>query len=75
MISETAEIGGLGQSLFERLNKCGIPAHMLTTQYRMHPVIREFPSARFYDNLLDDGCSANDDQPPAGLFGQTGIIH
>ena len=68
VISETAEKGGLGQSLFERLNKCGVPAHMLRTQYRMHPVIREFPSARFYDNKLDDGCKALDRPTPAGLL-------
>ena len=68
VISEKAEKGGLNQSLFERLNKCGIPAHMLTTQYRMHPVIREFPSARFYDNLLEDGCVANDRPTPGGLL-------
>ena len=68
VISENAEIGGLGQSLFERLNKCQIPAQMLTTQYRMHPSIREFPSARFYDNKLDDGCSKSDRPAPAGLI-------
>ncbi len=68
VISEKAEIGGLNQSLFERLNKCGIPAHMLTTQYRMHPVIREFPSARFYDNKLEDGCDASNRPAPGGLL-------
>ncbi len=68
VISERAELGGLNQSLFERLNKCGIPAHMLKTQYRMHPVIREFPSARFYDNQLDDGCLASERVPPAGIL-------
>ena len=41
---------------------------MLTTQYRMHPVIREFPSARFYDNKLDDGCQSADRPTPAGLL-------
>ena len=41
---------------------------MLTTQYRMHPVIRRIPSARFYDNRLEDGCSANDRPTPAGLL-------
>jgi superfamily I DNA and/or RNA helicase len=68
VISERAEVGGLNQSLFERLNKCGIPAHMLTTQYRMHPVIREFPSARFYDNKLEDGCEPNERLAPGGLL-------
>ncbi|OAE18217.1 hypothetical protein AXG93_4011s1000 [Marchantia polymorpha subsp. ruderalis] len=28
---------------------------MLSTQYRMHPEIREFPSAHFYNNLITDG--------------------
>ncbi len=68
VISETAEVGGLGQSLFERLNKCGIPAEMLTTQYRMHPSIREFPSARFYENKLEDGCTREQRPPPAGIL-------
>jgi superfamily I DNA and/or RNA helicase len=28
---------------------------MLSTQYRMHPEIRAFPSAHFYGGLLTDG--------------------
>ena len=68
VISDRAESGGLGQSLFERLHKCEIPAQMLTTQYRMHPSIREFPSASFYDNQLEDGCSKEQRPAPAGLL-------
>lgn len=68
VISNTAEAGGLGQSLFERLHKCAIPAQMLTTQYRMHPSIREFPSARFYENQLEDGCTKEQRPAPAGLL-------
>ena len=68
VISDTAENGGLGQSLFERLHKCEIPAQMLTTQYRMHPSIREFPSARFYENQLEDGCTKEQRPAPAGLL-------
>ena len=28
---------------------------MLTTQFRMHPEIRRFPSEAFYENKLQDG--------------------
>ena len=67
VISKAAEDGGLGRSLFERLIECGLEAHMLTTQYRMHPTICEYPSARFYDGRLEDGCSS-DERPPAAGF-------
>ena len=66
--SRTAEEGGLDIPLFERLLSNGIPAHMLTTQYRMHPTIREFPSARFYENLLEDGCTESDRPPVTGFL-------
>ena len=41
---------------------------MLKTQYRMHPTIREFPSSRFYDGKLDDGCTKSERPPPAGFI-------
>ncbi len=66
--SERADAGGLGRSLFERLIDLGLPTHMLTTQYRMHPTIREFPGARFYDGRLDDGCDRASRPPPAGFL-------
>lgn len=68
VISRVAEDGGLSIPLFERLLENGVEAHMLTTQYRMHPTIREFPSAQFYDNRLVDGCSAADRPPAAGFL-------
>ena len=68
VISEAAQQGGLGQSLFERLTECGLDTHMLTTQYRMHPTIREYPSARFYEDRLDDGCTPADRPPAAGFL-------
>eukprot|EP01122_Echinamoeba_exundans_P004835 TRINITY_DN15059_c0_g1_i1.p1 TRINITY_DN15059_c0_g1~~TRINITY_DN15059_c0_g1_i1.p1 ORF type:complete len:1155 (+),score=197.57 TRINITY_DN15059_c0_g1_i1:177-3467(+) len=43
------------QSLFARMMKNGFPTRMLTTQYRMHPDIREFPSEHFYEGRLQDG--------------------
>ncbi|KAN0003234.1 hypothetical protein ACTFIZ_009409 [Dictyostelium cf. discoideum] len=42
------------QSLFQRLQEKNQP-HMLTTQYRMHSLIRAFPSRHFYQDLLLDG--------------------
>ena len=68
IISLAAEEGGLGIPLFERLLQNGLSAHMLTTQYRMHPSIREFPSARFYDNKLEDGCEPGERPTPAGFL-------
>ena len=68
VISRNAEEGGLNIPLFERLIENGVPSHMLTTQYRMHSTIREFPSSRFYENLLEDGCSDSDRPPAAGFL-------
>eukprot|EP00971_Amphidinium_carterae_P228029 4523011-Amphidinium_carterae.1 len=33
----------------------GMEVHMLSIQYRMHPVIAEFPSWRFYNHKLETG--------------------
>ena len=68
VVSDRAQEGGLGISLFERLVHLGLPAHMLTTQYRMHPTIREFPGARYYDGKLSDGCTREERPPPAGFL-------
>ncbi|CAI5731648.1 unnamed protein product [Peronospora farinosa] len=43
------------RSLFERLESCEHPVHMLRTQYRCHPMISEFPRNYFYDGKLQDG--------------------
>ena len=68
VVSRRAEDGGLNRSLFERLIACGLTSCMLTTQYRMHPVLREFPSARFYQNRLEDGCTSSERPAPAGFL-------
>ena len=38
----------------------GMGPMLLDTQYRMHPLIAEFPSSRFYSGLLRSGISAQD---------------
>ncbi|MED5485799.1 MAG: DEAD/DEAH box helicase family protein, partial [Candidatus Thermoplasmatota archaeon] len=68
IISKRAEEAGFVRSLFERLVDAGIKPFMLKTQYRMHPCISEYPSARFYDGLLEDGVSPNERLAPAGFI-------
>jgi senataxin len=48
---------GYDVSLFERLTRAPtrLVAHMLDTQYRMHPAISAFPSRYFYQGRLRDG--------------------
>uniref|UniRef100_A0AAV1V387 Helicase ATP-binding domain-containing protein n=1 Tax=Peronospora matthiolae TaxID=2874970 RepID=A0AAV1V387_9STRA len=43
------------RSLFERLESCEHPVHMLRTQYRSHPMISDFPRNYFYNGKLQDG--------------------
>jgi superfamily I DNA and/or RNA helicase len=54
-------------SLFERMAKAGVTAHMLDTQHRMHPAIAAFPSRFFYGGRLRTAqtlSSANRPAPP-----------
>ena len=39
---------------------------LLDTQYRMHPVIADYPSKQFYQGLLHSGISAQDRPLPKG---------
>ncbi|KAL3682269.1 hypothetical protein R1sor_000291 [Riccia sorocarpa] len=55
VLSQTVGKMAYDRSMFERLQRAGYPVTMLSTQYRMHPEIRQFPSAHFYDNLITDG--------------------
>lgn len=68
VISRRSEEGGLSRSLFERMIEMGVEPLMLTTQYRMHPAISEFPNSRFYDNRLEDGINESDRPTPMGLI-------
>ena len=54
-----AGLAGLDRSLFERLATFEDPA-MLTTQYRMHRAIMEFPAQAFYGGRLEAHSSVAD---------------
>ncbi|XP_031564537.1 regulator of nonsense transcripts 1-like [Actinia tenebrosa] len=55
VMCKKAANAGLSQSLFERLVVLGIRPIRLQVQYRMHPVLSEFPSNLFYDGTLQNG--------------------
>lgn len=55
-----AAVAGLSQSLFERLVLLGIRPFRLQVQYRMHPVLSEFPSNAFYDGSLQNGVTESE---------------
>ncbi len=60
------------QSLFARMQTAGVVPTLLQTQYRMHPLIRAFPSDYFYRGLLNDGNPLTDYIKPwhqRGSFG------
>lgn len=42
--------------MLQRLAACGLPLHLLDTQYRMHPLIAEYPNKRFYNGMLLNYC-------------------
>lgn len=67
VISVEARRRGYDTSLFERLQRGGHPCHLLSTQYRMHPSIRRFPSVHFYGRALHDGdCVTHATRTPVG---------
>jgi regulator of nonsense transcripts 1 len=55
IMNKKAAKAGLNQSLFERLVNLHIQPIPLSTQYRMHPCLSEFPSNMFYDGKLQNG--------------------
>lgn len=54
IMSDNKDLTKYERSLFERLVDAGQPVVRLTVQYRMHPIIRKFPSDAFYDGKLTD---------------------
>jgi hypothetical protein len=67
VICREAELGGLAVSMFERLALCNVPVIMLSTQYRMHPMIAAWPSHQFYGGNLLSGVSADMRLPVRGF--------
>uniref|UniRef100_A0A8R1DME5 Upf1 domain-containing protein n=1 Tax=Caenorhabditis japonica TaxID=281687 RepID=A0A8R1DME5_CAEJA len=65
VLCKKAAIAGLSQSLFERLILLGIRPFRLQVQYRMHPVLSEFPSNAFYDGSLQNGVTEISKHPRA----------
>ncbi|KAM9903339.1 hypothetical protein OXX79_003429 [Metschnikowia pulcherrima] len=59
-LSGHAELPEVAVSLFERViaNETYKPEMILNMQYRMHPLISEFPRNTFYKDLLKDGITA-----------------
>ena len=45
----------------------GIEPYMLEIQYRMHPIISEFPSVHFYGGKIKDGIVAAQRPSPTGI--------
>ena len=70
VVSEEVARAGFDISMFDRLIGNGLETQILNTQYRMHPSISAFPSARFYKGLLKDGVDPLDRQlPPSHVLG------
>jgi regulator of nonsense transcripts 1 len=64
VMCKKADRAGFSQSLFERLLRgpagVRVVPHMLQVQYRMHPILSEFPSSQFYDGHLQNGVIAGE---------------
>lgn len=60
---------GLDVPLFNRLLSADIPSLLLDEQYRMHPAIAAFPSARWYGGRVRSGVTA-EERPPVQVGGR-----
>jgi len=68
-VSQEAAKKGLSISLFERLLEMSdhLKPVMLTTQFRMHPLISQWPSNAFYEGRLIDSQRAQERVPAEGF--------
>jgi len=65
---KSAKADQLKDSLFHRLVKEGnIKPFVLNSQYRMHPLISEFPSAHFYHKQIKDAITSASRPIPKGF--------
>ena len=62
VMCKAAAKAGLTQSMFERLVLVGLRPIRLQVQYRMHPILSEFPSNMFYEGSLQNGVTESDRQ-------------
>ncbi len=53
----------------------GLAPVLLDMQYRMHPLIAEYPSALFYKGKLKTGISAEERPLPQGVFSSDSPVH
>lgn len=60
ILDRKASDAGLRQSLFERLIILDHVPIRLEVQYRMNPILSEFPSNMFYEGSLQDGVTIED---------------
>ena len=80
VISKKAEKLGLDISMFARMQSLGIESHLLQIQYRMHPLISEFPSQEFYSGKVSTGIPESSRPPIRALngeqeFGPVSFVH
>ena len=53
--SQRAASQGLTHTLFDNILQGGVDQKLLDMQYRMHPLIANFPSTAFYGGRVKDG--------------------
>lgn len=59
VLSMTAKRHLYAEGLFQRCVRAGMRPHVLAEQYRMHPVIAQFVSMRFYDGVITNAVSSD----------------
>lgn len=60
VVSRDAVDAGLQISIFERMERLGVKVSLLDLQYRMHPLIAEFPSQAFYSGKVGSAPTPQD---------------